>query len=101
MVDEQLVVERVRMIEVRDAAVIEWKIGDIAVVRILLNENHFAGTDGFKNAIGDSRLPRARTTRNADYHAHTRKEFHAKAQRKKKKAQRFYLAFLASFFAPL
>jgi len=28
-------------------------------------------------------------------------EFHAKAQRKKKKAQRFYLAFLASFFAPL
>ena len=45
MINEQFVIERVRMIEICDAAVIKWQIGEIAVVRILLDENYFAGAD--------------------------------------------------------
>ncbi len=45
VIDEQIVVERVGMIEVGDTAVIERQIGEISVVGVLLNENDFAGAD--------------------------------------------------------
>jgi hypothetical protein len=33
------------MIEIRDAAVVEWEIGEVTIVRVLLDENYFAGAD--------------------------------------------------------
>jgi hypothetical protein len=33
------------MIEIREAAVIKWKICEVAVIGVLLNKNYFAGTD--------------------------------------------------------
>ena len=41
----------------RDATVIERQIGEVAVVGVLLDENYFAGTNRFKYAIRNSRLP--------------------------------------------
>src|ERR1043165_1708674 len=73
VIDEQFVVERVRMIEVCEAAVIERQIGEVAVVGVLLDENYFAGADRFKDAIRDGGLSRSRSTRNANYHAHASK----------------------------
>src|SRR6185369_3709706 len=70
MIDEQFVVERVRMIEICHATEIERHIGEVAVVGVLLDENYFTGADRFKNAICNRGLSRSSSTRDADYHAH-------------------------------
>ena len=49
------------MIEVGNAAIIEWQIGEIAVVGILLDENYFTRRDRFEDAIGDSCFAGARS----------------------------------------
>jgi hypothetical protein len=54
---EQIIVERIRMVEIGETAIIDWKIRQVSVLRVLLNENDFTGTDRFKDAIGDRRLP--------------------------------------------
>ncbi len=58
MVDEQIVVERVGMIEIRNLPVVERQIFQIAVIRILLNENDFTGLDCFQDAVCYRRLAR-------------------------------------------
>src|SRR6185503_12902047 len=45
VIHEQLVVERVRMIEVRNTSVIQRKIGEVSVIGVLLNEDDFVGAD--------------------------------------------------------
>src|SRR5687768_17639508 len=93
VVNEQIVVERIRMVEIGEAAKIEWKVRQVAIVGVLLNENDFTGTNRFKNAIGDRRLSRSRAATNADYHTHnlnpeevSRKG--AKTQRKSRSEER-------------
>jgi hypothetical protein len=66
VVHEQVVIERVGMIEVGDVTIVERKVGDVSVVRVLLNKNYFAGTDRFKNPIRNSCFPRSRAPTNAD-----------------------------------
>jgi hypothetical protein len=45
MIDKQFIVERVRMVEIRDTTVIQRQIGEISVVGVLLNKDDFVGTD--------------------------------------------------------
>src|SRR5687767_7160013 len=58
------------MIEIGDATIVEGKIRQVPIIGVLLNENDFIGTNRFKNAIGDCRLPRTRAAPNTYYHAH-------------------------------
>jgi hypothetical protein len=55
------------MIEIGDVTIVEREIREITVVRVLLNKDYFAGTDGFKNAIRNRCFPRTCATTNADY----------------------------------
>ena len=62
------------MIEVDGVAIIERQVFQVAIVRVLLNENHFARADRFKNAIGDRRLARTRAAANTDNHKAVKSE---------------------------
>src|SRR5580765_3603421 len=70
MVHQQIVVERVRMIEICDLTIVERKILEIAVIGILLNKNYFAGANRFEDAICNGCLSRSRTTTNTNYHSY-------------------------------
>src|SRR4030095_1964899 len=70
MIHQQIVFERIRMIEICDLTIVEWKVFEIAVIGVLLNKNYFAGANRFEDAICNSCLSRSRTTGNADYHAY-------------------------------
>ena len=54
------------MIEVRDLTNIQGKVFNVAVVRVLLNENYFAGAYGFENAICNGCFSRTGAAANAD-----------------------------------
>ena len=69
MIDQQIVIDRVGMIEVGRVAIIQRHVLQIAIVQVLLDENDFVGMDGFENAIGDRRLPRTCAAADANYHS--------------------------------
>ena len=43
MIYEQVVVDCVGMIEVGQVPIVKWKVFEISVIRVLLDENYFAG----------------------------------------------------------
>ena len=56
MIDQEIVIERVRMIEVRSIPIIQRHILQIAIIEVLLNKDDFVGAHRFQNAIGDRGL---------------------------------------------
>ena len=61
------------MIEVGNLTKVERQIFEVAVIRILLNENYFAGLDRFQNAICDRGLARTCSAGNANDQAHKKR----------------------------
>src|SRR4029077_16754801 len=53
MIDQQLLVDRIRMIEVRRIPIVQRHVLEIAIVKILLDENHFVRADRLQDAIRD------------------------------------------------
>ncbi len=53
MIDQQFVVDRVRMIEVGRIPIVQRHVLEIAIIKILLDENDFVGTDRLQDAIRD------------------------------------------------
>src|SRR2546421_3746523 len=85
MVHEQVVVERIRMIEVDCFAIIKRQVLQVAIIRVLLNERRFARTHGFKNAIRNRRFPRACAAANTDNHKKQNSESQNSESRRKEK----------------
>ena len=56
VIDQQFVVNRVRVIEICRVAVVERHVFQIAVVKILLNEDDFIGAHRFEDPIRNRRL---------------------------------------------
>src|SRR5205823_4188759 len=51
MINQQLVIDGVGMIEVRRVAIVQRHVFQIAVIKILLNEDDFVGAYGFEDPI--------------------------------------------------
>src|SRR4030095_6882842 len=64
VVNQKIVVQRIRMIEIRDLAVIEREVFKIAVIRILLNKNYLIRTNRFENSVSNSCFSRTGSTTN-------------------------------------
>src|SRR6266496_991210 len=62
VLDEQIVIERVGMIEVSDLPIVERQIREVAIIRVLLNEDYFARLDRFQNAVRYCCLTRSGAT---------------------------------------
>ena len=56
MIYQEIVIKRVRMIEVRRVPIIQRHVFQIAIIDVLLNEDDFVGAHRFQNAIGDRSL---------------------------------------------
>ena len=56
MIDQQIIIERVRMIEVSRVPIVQRHVLEIAIVKVLLDEDYFVCTDRFQDAIGDRGL---------------------------------------------
>src|SRR5215831_3650362 len=56
MIDQQFVVDRVRVIEVRRVTIVERHVFQITIVKILLDEDDFIRAHRFQNAIRYRRL---------------------------------------------
>jgi hypothetical protein len=69
MIHQQIVVDRVRMIEIGRIAIVERHILKIAIVKILLDEDDFVSADRLQNPISDCRLARAGAAANAYDHS--------------------------------
>src|SRR5687767_4533493 len=69
VMNQQLVIESVRVIKISDLAIVEREVLDVTVVRVLLNEDHFAGTNRFQNAVSHCSLARSGASAYANYHA--------------------------------
>src|SRR5262245_43735967 len=70
MIHQQIIVERIGMIEIGDVAVIKWQVFEVTVIRVLLDKNYFIGTDGFQNTVGHRCLAGSCPPTNANYHTH-------------------------------
>src|ERR1051326_8264810 len=68
MIYQQVVIYCIRMIEVRRVPIIERHVLQVAIVKILLNEDDFIGTHRFENSICDRCLAGTSATTNADDH---------------------------------
>ena len=55
MIDQQFIVDRVRMVEVGRIPIVQRQVLEIAIVKILLDENYFVGADRLEDAIRDRR----------------------------------------------
>jgi len=66
VVDEQVVIERVGMIEVSKLAIVQRQILEITVIGILLNEDNFARPNGFQDAVCYRSLTRSGPAGNAN-----------------------------------
>ena len=67
MYDEQIGVERIGMIEVDRIPLGQWKIIEIAVVRVVRKQRDVLGADATQNDICDRGFARSGSTRDADY----------------------------------
>ena len=70
MIDEQVVIECVRMVKVCNLAKVERQVLEVSVLLILLNENDFTRLNCFQNAVGDCGLARTCPTGDTNYQAH-------------------------------
>src|SRR5882762_3828984 len=68
MINQQVVVDSVRMIEIRRIAIVERHVFKIAIVKILLDEDDLVSADRLQNPISNCRLTRAGAAADADDH---------------------------------
>src|SRR5438034_899894 len=66
VVDEKVVVNCIRMIKVGQLAIVKRQVFQVAVIRILLNENDVFGAHGFEDAIRNRSLARTGPAANAN-----------------------------------
>src|SRR5207244_12304742 len=57
MIDQELVINGIRMIEVGRVAIIQRHVLQIAIIKILLNESDFVRGNRLKNSITDASFP--------------------------------------------
>jgi hypothetical protein len=66
VVNKQIVIKRVGMIEVSDLAIVERQILEVAIVGILLDEDHLAGLHRFQDAVCHGGFSRSGPAGNAN-----------------------------------
>jgi hypothetical protein len=68
VMDEKIVVQSIRMIEIGGLPKIKGQIFKVSVIRVLLDKDHVLGIHGFENAFRNSGFSGPGPTRDSYYH---------------------------------